>query len=50
MDSAQVYIVLLSPHFLASKFVKKVEMPKILKRAKEKGVLLLTFRQMGRFK
>ena len=41
LESAETIIVLLSPDFLASEFVMDIEYPKMLKKAKEDGSLLL---------
>ncbi|MGO9201282.1 MAG: toll/interleukin-1 receptor domain-containing protein [Limisphaerales bacterium] len=41
LDKASVCVLLVSPHFLASKFISEVEMPYLLKAHKERGLKVL---------
>ena len=37
LESAQLIVLLVSPHFLASDFVKQVELPRVFRQARDRG-------------
>ncbi|MCP5105537.1 MAG: toll/interleukin-1 receptor domain-containing protein [bacterium] len=41
LNSAQVVIMLISSHFLGSGFIKREELPRILKRRRDEGVVVI---------